>query len=450
MPRLPARQGGRRQPGVTARVVVVGAGFAGLAVVRGLAGQPVAVTLVDANNFHTFQALLYQVATAGLNAADVAFPVRGIFHDRPDVTVRRGRVTAVDWAEQAVVLDGGARLPWDHLVVASGAATNWLGVTGAAEHAFPLYSLADAVRLRNHLLDRFEAADADPVAAGEGGTTVVVVGGGPTGVELSGALVELRDMVLRKDFPNLDLTAARVVLVEARDAVLPPFAERCRRHALAELRRRGVDVRLGERVAEVGPDRVVLGSGEVVPAGTVVWAAGVRAGPLAEALGVALGPGGRVVVEPDLSVPGRPNVFVAGDLAGALDGDGALLPQMAPVAIQAGEHVARQVAARVAGRPTEPFRYRDEGMMATVGRRSGVAELPRGLQLTGTLGWLAWLRLHLLRVIGFRNRASVLVNWSWNYLTYDRGSRIILLPAEQRADAGPREGVRPSPEQPPR
>ncbi|HEX9993979.1 MAG TPA: NAD(P)/FAD-dependent oxidoreductase [Acidimicrobiales bacterium] len=425
MPAVPAVTGRRR-------VVVVGAGFAGLAVVRGLAGVPVDVTLVDANNFHTFQALLYQVATAGLNPADVAFPVRGIFHGRTDVTVRRGRVVAVDWDAGVVVLDGGATLAFDHLVVASGATTNWMGVAGAERHAFPLYSLADAVRLRNHLLSRFEAADADPEAP-EGCTTVVVIGAGPTGVELSGALVELRDSVLRKDFPALDLDEARVVLVEARDAVLPPFAARSQRHALATLEARGVEVRLAERVAEVAPDRVVLASGEAIPAATVVWAAGVRAGPLGEALGAPLGPGGRVVVEADLSLPGRPDAFVAGDLAAARDTAGDLLPQMAPVAIQAGEHVARQVAARVAGRPTEPFRYRDEGMMATIGRRAGVAQLPRGLQLTGTLGWLAWLRLHLLRVIGFRNRTSVLVNWAWNYLTYDRGPRLILeQPVEPR------------------
>jgi NADH:ubiquinone reductase (H+-translocating) len=411
-----------------AKVVVVGAGFAGLGVVRGLAGEPVDVTVVDANNFHTFQALLYQVATAGLDPADVAFPVRGIFQGRTNVAVRRARVVAVDWDAGEVVLDGGAALPFDHLVVASGATTNWMGVAGAERHALPLYSLADAVHLRNHLLGRFEAADADPAVAGDGATTVVVIGAGPTGVELSGALVELRDMVLRKDFPRLDLGRARVVLVEARDAVLPPFAERSRRHALDTLRHRGVEVRLGERVAEVTPCGVVLASGDVVTAGTVVWAAGVRGGPLGEVLGSPLGPGGRVVVEPDLSLPGRPDAFVAGDLAAAVDERGDLLPQMAPVAIQAGEHVARQVAARVAGRPTEPFRYRDEGMMATVGRRSGVAQLPRGLQLTGTLGWLAWLRLHLLRVIGFRNRASVLVNWTWNYLTYDRGHRLILEP----------------------
>lgn len=412
------------------RVVVVGAGFAGLAVVRGLAGEPVEVTLVDANNFHTFQALLYQVATAGLNPADVAFPVRGIFHDQPNVAVRHGKVVAVDRDAREVVLEDGARLPWDVLVVAGGATTNWLGVPGAADHALPLYSLRDAVRLRNHLLGCFERADADPGAAGDGATTVVVIGAGPTGVELSGALVELRDMVLRKDFPRLDLDRARVVLVEARDAVLPPFAAGSRRRALETLERRGVEVRLAERVAEIGPGRVALASGDVLAAGTVVWAAGVRAGPLAGLLGSPLGPGGRVVVEPDLSIPGSPEVFVAGDIAAAPDGVGGLLPQMAPVAIQEGEHVARQVAAFVAGRPTEPFRYRDEGLMATIGRRAGIAELPSGIRLVGTLGWLAWLRLHLLRVIGFRNRASVLVNWSWNYLTYDRGARLILWPPD--------------------
>ena len=413
---------------VVPKVVVVGAGFGGIEVARHLHDVPVEVTLVDRNNFHTFQPLLYQVATAGLNAADVAHAVRGLFHGQRNVRFRQGTVTGVDWDAKAVHVDGQPDLPFDHLVLAGGASVTHFATTGAAAHGFPLYTLEDAVVLRNHIVERFEAADTDPTEVDRGGLTFVVVGGGPTGVETAGALAELFAMVFRKDYPSLDVTRARVVLVEMQDHLLAPFTPPSRRHALETLQARGVDVRVDTKVAAVTADSVTFAGGEVLPCQTLIWAAGVRANPLADVIGVAQGPGGRVTVDADLRIPGRPGGWAIGDLAAAHDKRGQLLPQLAPVAMQSGRHVARQSARLLEGKPTEPFRYLDKGTMATVGRRAAVAELPAGIRLHGGLAWLAWLGLHLVLLVGKRNRASVLLNWAWNYLTWDRGPRLILRP----------------------
>ncbi len=407
-------------------VVVIGAGFGGLEVARHLKGVPVEVTLVDQHNFHTFQPLLYQVATAGLNAADVAHAVRGLFHHHSNVRFRQGRVTGVDWDARAVSVADQPDLPFDHLVLAGGATVAYFGTPGAADHAFPLYTLADATHLRNHVVRRFEAADTDPAELERGGLTFVVVGGGPTGVETAGALAELFAMVFRRDYPGLDVSRARVVLVEMQDHLLHPFTPSSRRHALETLRARGVEVRLGAQVASVGPDRVTFADGGVLRCQTLVWAAGVRANPLAEVMGLPQDRGGRVVVAPDLRVPEHPGAWAIGDIAATRDRHGELLPQLAPVAMQSGRHVARQIRRLLEGRPTEPFRYRDKGTMATIGRRSAVAELPGGIRLWGAPAWLAWLGLHLVFLVGKRNRLSVLLNWAWNYLTWDRGPRLIL------------------------
>jgi NADH dehydrogenase len=417
---------------VTTKVVVVGAGFGGLEVARHLAGKPVEITLVDRHNFHTFQPLLYQVATAGLNAADVANVVRGLFHRQANVRFRQATVTGVDWEARTVLLDGQPAVPYDHLVLAGGATVNFFGTPGAAEHGFPLYTLADAVRLRNHVLERFEAAaaHADAGRSAPGELTFVVVGGGPTGVETCGALAELFAMVFRKDYPELDVSQASVVLVEMLDHLLGPFHHRSRQHALDTLTSRGVDVRLGTAVKEVTADAVVLADGEVLPCRTLIWAAGVQPSPLVATLGLERGPGGRAVVGRDLSVPDRPGVWAIGDLAAAPGPDGRPLPQLAPVAMQSGRHVARQIVRLAEGQPTEPFKYRDKGTMATIGRRAAVAELPGGIELRGGLAWLAWLGLHLVFLVGKRNRASVLLNWAWNYVTWDRGPRILLRPDE--------------------
>ena len=393
---------------------------------------PVDVTLVDRNNFHTFQPLLYQVATAGLNAADVAHAVRGLFHGQRNIRFRRATVTGVDWERSVVQLADQEDLPFDHLVVAGGATVTHFGTPGAAEHGFPLYTLSDAVALRNHIVERFEAADTDDGELDRGGLTFVVVGGGPTGVETAGALAELFAMVFRKDYPGLDVSRARVVLVEMQDHLLGPFSPPSRRHALDTLRARGVEVRLGAQVATVTADAVTFVDGEVLPCRTLIWAAGVQANPLAATLGVTQDRGGRITVGPDLRIPGHAGAWAVGDVAAARGKDGELLPQLAPVAMQSGRHVARQIIRRLGGRPTEPFRYRDKGTMATIGRRAAVAELPGHIRLRGGPAWLAWLGLHLVFLVGKRNRLSVLLNWAWNYLTWDRGPRLILRP-----DPGP-------------
>ena len=438
--------------GVRPHVVIVGAGFGGLAVARGLDTLPVEVTLIDRQNFTTFQPLLYQVATSGLNAADVAHPIRGLFHRQRNLQVRRGEVVGVDWARRMVLLDARGHagtaahsdgsghddvdaVPFDHLVVAVGAVAAYFGTPGAPEYATPLYTLGDAVSLRNHVLERFEAADAEPHLIDDGELNFVVVGGGPTGVETAGALAELFSIVFRRDYPSLGVGRARVVLVEARDALLAPFHARSQRAALDKLRASQVEVRLDETVAEVTDRHVRFASGDVLPTRTVIWAAGVRANPLAAALGLPTTRGGRVEVDDDLTVPGHEGVWAVGDVAAPRDhrSDGPL-PQLAPVAMQSGGHVARQIGRVLSGRPTQPFRFRDKGTMATIGRRSAVAELPGRIRLQGTLAWFAWLGLHLLYVAGLRNRLSVLLNWFWGYVTWDRGPRIIFGGEADRTD----------------
>jgi NADH dehydrogenase len=408
------------------RVVVIGAGFGGLRATKALASQPVDVVLVDANNYHLFQPLLYQVATAGLDADDIAYPARGIFHRQANVDVVMGRVTGGDLDRRELEVEGVGPLAYDSLIISAGAVTATYGVPGVAEHALPLKSLQDALALRHHVLRRFELATVEPELVDDGLLTVVIVGGGPTGVELAGGLSELFGSVLAKDFKRVDVERARVVLVEMTDRVLGPFAPSLSAKALTKLRRLGVEVLLGRTVEQVDGTAVHLTDGTRIAAHTLVWAAGVEASGLGAQLGVPLGRGGRIVVEPDLSIPGYPEVFAIGDVAAAVDERGALLPQLAPVAMQAGRHAARQIVARQEGRPTEPFRYRDKGIMATIGRNSGIAQLPGGLKLSGWPGWMAWLGLHLVMLIGFRNRANVLVNWAWNYVTYDRGARLII------------------------
>lgn len=412
------------------RVVVVGAGFGGLATVAGLAGTGVDVTLVDRHNFHTFLPLLYQVATAGLSAADVAHPIRGIVQRHRNVTVRAGTVVGVDWDERHLLVDADgehlAPLGFDHVVLAAGSTASFFGIPGAEEHGFPLYDLDDASALRNHVLGRFEAADADRSLIDDGALTFVVVGGGPTGVEVAGALAELFSQVLRKDFGALEVARARVVLVEMADSLLVNFSEPSRWHALDALRARGVEVVLGDSVRSVTGREVELASGRTIPSHTLIWAAGVRANPVAAVAGVATGPGGRIEVDTHLAIPGRPDAYAIGDIAQIPDGRGGFLPQLAPAAQQSGRHVAHQILARIDGRPTTPMRYVDKGIMATIGRRSAVAELPLGVRLRGTAAWLAWLGLHLVTLVGFRNRLSVFLNWAWNYLTWDRGPRLIL------------------------
>ena len=408
--------------------MIIGGGFGGLAVARGLLGQPFDVLLIDANNFHTFQPLLYQVATAGLDGDEVAQPIRGIVRPRRrrgNIGVRMARVVAVHAAGRSVVLDDGDVIPYDVLVVSAGALTHHFDVPGVVEHAFGLKQLDEALAIRTHVLDRFERAAADPSLVADGGIDVVVCGGGATGVEMAGGLRELYSKVLARDFPELPVAAARITLVEMADRLLRPFKPQSSQRALQTLRRRGVDVRLGVGVSKVESDRVHLSDGTIIHAHTTIWATGVTAEPLARTIGSPTGRGGRLVVEPDLTIPGHPEIFAIGDIALSLDGDGTPLPQVAQPAIQGGKHVARQLLRRLEGAPPERFVYRDKGQMATIGRHDAVTELANGWRFSGPIGWLAWLGLHLVYLIGFRNRLNVLINWAWNYVTYDRSSRIL-------------------------
>jgi len=410
------------------RVVIVGAGFGGVATAKELARAPVDVTIVDRNNFHTFSPLLYQVATSGLAPDDVAPNLRGIFQRSEGVDARMATVERVDFDRREVVVDHGPPIPYDYLVLAAGAVSSDFGVAGVDEHALPLKSLDDATTIRSAVLSRFEAANTEPALVDDGTLTFVIAGGGPTGVELAGALAELFTRVLARDFKRLAVRRAEVVLVEMDSHLLGGFSEPSGREAALELRERGVDVRLGTGIAKVESDRVLLSDGTTIPTRTVIWAAGVKANPLADALGLAQTKRGEVMVDESLRVANRPEVFVIGDLAAVQRGGAPPYPQLAPVAMQAGRRVARNIVRATRGRAPKQFRYVDKGTMATIGRRSAVAELPFGIRFGGTLGWLSWLGLHLVFLIGFRNRVVVLVNWAWNYVKWDRGNRIILRP----------------------
>jgi NADH:ubiquinone reductase (H+-translocating) len=420
-------------PGGAHGVVIVGAGFAGLAAARELAGADVAVTLIDGRNFHTFQPLLYEVATAGLEPADIAFPVRAMFGRAQNVTFLRGRVERVDLEAHRCVLADGGEVPYGALVVATGATASFFSIPGAQERSLPLYTLADARSLRNGLLALLEQAAA-ATGTGRSALHLVVIGGGATGVEVAGAIVELLDISVKHDRVPIDRERTSVVLVDALDRLLGAFAAQSSAYALRELARRGIDVRLGVAVRSVDAMGVHLVDGSTLPADLVVWAAGVTvAGTLAASLPGERGSGGRVLVGDDLRLPGHPEVFVVGDAAAVPLGGSAsgLAPQLAQTAIQSGRHVARQLLARRRDAAAAPFRYVDKGVMATIGRRAAVAELEgpwplRGRILKGTLGWISWLGLHLVYLVGIRNRLVVLLNWSWRYVGWTSGPRIIV------------------------
>jgi NADH dehydrogenase len=414
------------------RVVVVGAGFAGLSAARALMGQPVEVTIVDQHNFHTFQPLLYEVATAGLDSGDVAYPIRAIFGRAANVTFRYATVTGVDWDRRQVLVAGQSPLPFDSVIVASGATARFFGIPGASEFTFPLYTLTDARRLRDHVLRWLEAADAQPPAADSGELTFVVVGGGPTGVEVAGALAELLDVAVRHDGFGFQRSSGRIVLVDGLSRLLTPFKEASAAYAARTLEGRGIELRLGRMVTSVTEECVRLDDGTAIPTRTVVWAGGVTVeGTVASRIGAGSDANGRLTVRDDLTLQGHDDAYVVGDAAAVPWGPGpghpdTTCPQLAQVAIQSGKHAAVQILRRLDDSPTEPFRYRDKGIMATIGRRAAITELPNGPAIYGTLGWLAWLGLHILYLIGFRNKIIVLVNWSWRYLSWGSGPRLIV------------------------
>lgn len=416
-------------------VVIVGAGFGGLGAAEHLAHVPVNVTLIDRHNYHTFQPLLYQVATSLLNAEDVGAPVRSIFRHQQNVNFHLGTVTGIDVAGRKITLEDGHETTYDYLVLAGGATVNYFGTPGAAEHAFPLYTMMNAVKLRNQVMERFEAADRDPAIIDDGGLNFVVVGGGPTGVETAGALSDLFYNLLPRDYHQLATKDARIILIEMGKEVLAQFKENLRVYAKKELEERGVEVRLGEAVAEIGPTSVKLKSGEEIKAHTLVWAAGVQASPLARLLGMPLGHGGRVKLNPDLSVPEHPEIFVVGDM-GEVVSHGQVLPQLGSVAMQSGEHVGKQIARRILGEETQPFNYWDKGVMATIGRGSAVVEFPNKMTLHGPAAYFAWLGVHLTLLSGMRNRIETLWNWGWSAVTHDRAARIIIEGDEEASSVG--------------
>ncbi len=410
--------------------------FGGLYAAQTLRNKPVDVLLVDRNNFHTFTPLLYQVATAGLEAEEIAYPVRGIFRSNTNIDFLMGEVTAIDRGAKTVsVRTNGTsrREAYDYLIVAGGSVTSYFGKPEIGSYAFELKSLDDAVVLRNHILRLFErAAWAEDESHRSALTTMVVVGGGATGLETIGAIRELYQHVLRKEYEAL---SPRIVLVEAAEHLLAAYPDRLREKALEQLKSLGVEVILGDAVAETAPDHIRLAKGELIPTYTLIWSAGVQASPLAALLDLPLKRGGRVPISPMLTTEGDEDVYVVGDMAYLELPDGKPYPMLIPVAKQQGILAAKNILRRCAGEQPQSFRYIDRGIMATIGRRRAVAWIFNRIQLTGYLAWIAWLGLHLIALMGFRNRLNVLVNWVWNYLTYDRSVRIILEPGKAKPAA---------------
>lgn len=405
------------------RVVIVGMGFGGIRAARVLAGRGLDVVLVDRNNYHLFQPLLYQVATAGLEQESIAHAVRAMARSWPGTRFHLAEVTGIDAARKEIETETGC-IPYDYLVIAAGSVTNFFGLETVQRHAFDLKELADAETLRNHILTAFERAVTEPDHARKRALmTFVIAGGGPTGVEFAGALIELVHFVLAKDYPELSTHAARVVLVEAGGKLLAAMPEKQSTYTLRKLRRMSVEVLLNSRVVDAGPERVILHDGAVIPAHTLFWSSGVKAAPLAAALGTSFQAGGRIPVEPDLTLPGDRSIYVIGDMA-HLEQDGCVLPMTAPVAMQMGIYAGRAILAREGGAPLPPFRYRDKGNMATIGRNAAVANA-FGLNFQGYLAWLVWLLLHLYYLIGFHNRIVVMLNWVWYYWFHERQVRLI-------------------------
>jgi NADH dehydrogenase len=404
-------------------VVILGGGFAGLTAARTLRRTPVRITIVDRRNHHLFQPLLYQVATAALNPADIAYPIRSVLRRQRNARTILARADRIDLAGRRVVLRDGDELPFDWLIVATGATHSYFGHDEWEPWAPGLKTVEDALEIRRRVLSAFEAAEREPDPERiKTMLTFVIVGAGPTGVELAGALVEIGRETVAKDFRTFDPRSLRVVLIEGADRVLPPYSPKLSQQAKQQLERLGVEVRVGARVTAIDRNGVQIGS-ERIAARVVLWAAGVAASPLGRTLGVECDRAGRVQVEPDLSVPGHPHVFVAGDLMN-LQIDGKPVPGIAPAAIQAGRAAARNVARAVRGLPTQRFRYRDKGSLATIGRAAAVGRVGN-VECSGFVAWWLWWLVHIAYLIGFRNRIVVMLGWAWQYFAFSRGARLI-------------------------
>lgn len=415
-------------------VVILGGGFGGLRAARALRNAPVRITLIDSRNFHLFQPLLYQVATGALSPANIAAPLRAILKNQSNVEVLLARAESVDAASRILTLDNGTQLHYDYLIVAVGVRPHYFGNADWETYAPSLKTIEDATRIRRRVLLAFEAAEreSDPERVQEW-LTFVVVGGGPTGVELAGAIGEIANHTLRGNFRRIDPTQARVLLIEGAERVLPTYPPDLSARAAESLAKLGVTMRTNTLVSDIQPDSVTLQSGdqrEIVRAKTILWMSGVRAVPFADALAAATNAPqdriGRLIVQPDLTLPNHPEIFVIGDVAHYAHQTGKPLPGVAQVAIQQAEYAARLIRARLRGdtRPPKPFRYVDLGYMATIGRAAAVADL-RGLHVHGLLGWLIWLFVHLMALVAFQNRLLVLIQWAWNYFTRNRAARLI-------------------------
>jgi NADH:ubiquinone reductase (H+-translocating) len=398
-------------------VVICGAGFGGLSAISRLTRAGLRVTLVDGHLYSTFQPLLYQVATAGLNPGDVAYPAGG-FAGRYGAIFRRGELASVDPASRTVKLSTGLEFGYDYLILATGVSAAYYGIKGAAEHTFGLYTRTDAIVLRDHLMAGFER-----LSEGADGLSITVVGGGATGVELAGTAAELGATVLRATFPDVDPSLIHVRLVEMAPFLLGPFHEKLREYARVQLVKRGIDIRLNTRIDEVTADQVVLADGEKLPTNLAVWAAGVGAAEAVAGWDLPQGKGGRILVGTDLRVHGQDRIFAAGDIAVNPDDP---TPQLAQPAMQMGRHCAAQIVRLHRQQPTQAFTYHDKGLMATIGRRSAVVQLAQGPRLRGTLAWLAWFALHLFYLLGGRNRVSTLINLTYRYVAWGHGGAVIV------------------------
>ena len=405
------------------KIVIIGAGFGGLAAAKILAGAPVDVTVIDRSNHHLFQPLLYQVATAALSPAQIAQPIRHILRDARNVTVSMDEVVRIDPdAQQVIATDRAYR--YDYLILATGARHSYFGNPQWEKDAPGLKSIDDALEIRRRMLLAFEQAEkTDDPELRRKSLTFVVIGAGPTGVEMAGSIGEVARYTMVQDFRRIDPSHARIILIDAAPRVLPTFDESLSQSALKQLERIGVEVRVNTGVKGVTPDGVQL-ENEFIPSSTIVWAAGNAASPLGKQLGGETDRAGRVNITPDLTVPGHPNIFVIGDLACFTHQGGKPLPGVSPVAMQQGRHAARNILASINGSPMKPFHYLDKGSMATIGRHAAVADV-RGFRITGFTAWLAWLFVHLVFLIGFRNRVLVFIQWAWSYLNYYRGARLI-------------------------
>ena len=411
--------------GARARVLVLGGGFGGIGAARKLDKSPVDVVLVDRHDYHTFQPLLYQLATGLLEQPAVGHSIRDLFHKQDNVRIHQDSVVSIDLDAREARFEESAPQSYDYLVLALGAEVNFFGVEGAAEHGFPLYTLTDAMRLKDHLLERWEAADRDPSLVEQGALNVVVVGGGPTGVETAGALAELYNGVFTKDYPDVAPGAAKVTLVEASPEIFAMFKPNLRTYAVDALTKRGVEVRTGEVVASVTPERVTLKSGDELPAHTLVWGAGLQGNALVQSLGVELERGNRLGVDDQLRLPSHPEAFIVGDVAAITDAKTQqVLPQLGSVALQSGEHAGETIARLVAGKKAEPFKYKDKGTMAMIGRGSAVVQMLGGRTMKGAKAQVAWGTVHLALLPTNEDRAKAVVDWAGAAMTHQRSGRI--------------------------